>query len=116
MARTAVVKHLVPAQIRHEMQEVTAASGTVDALIRSGQLNLNTSGTPNVVLGTPQPGDELLIVGVGSGAVTVTLPSGVTWDGTNRVATFGSNKILLARAESTTRFRVIVNTGSVAFS
>jgi len=110
------VKELVPAQVQNASQEVTAASGTVNAMIRSGQLVLNTSGTPDVVLGTPQPGDELLIIGKGSGAVTVTLPSGVTWDGTNRIATFGSNKLLLVRAESTTRFRIIVNTGTVAFS
>jgi hypothetical protein len=48
--------------------------------------------------------------------VVVDTPSGVTWDGTNDRATFGTGDALLVRAFSDTRFLVVVNIGSVSFS
>lgn len=52
----------------------------------------------------------------GSGTHTVQLPSGVTWDGTNRTANFDANNdCLIAIAESATRFIVFLNT-SVTFT
>lgn len=116
MSRLTNVKRLVPNQVSNSQQDVTAASGDVISLIRSGQIVLNTAGTPNVVMPTPQPGDQLAIMAIGAGAVTVTLPTGVTWDGTNRVATFGAGKALHVRAISTTRMFILNNVGTVTFS
>ena len=65
-----------------------------------------------------RPGQELLIVNVsGSYSAVIDTPSGVTWDGTNDRATFGTGgDALLVRAISDTRWFVIVNIGSVSFS
>lgn len=53
----------------------------------------------------------------GTAAHTVTLPTGVTWDGTNRVATLNApGEALVCIAISATRYLVLVNLGSVAFS
>jgi len=47
---------------------------------------------------------------------TAVLPSGVTWDGTNRTATFnGAGDVLIAMATSATRYLVLYN-NSVTFS
>lgn len=107
-----------PAQINHRTQTLTATGAIA---IKSGTVILShASVVIAATLGAPNTGDELLIVNNSSGgtaAHTVTLPSGVTWDGTNRVATLNApGEALLVRALSPTRFYVVVNNGSVAFS
>lgn len=68
----------------------------------------------------PKVGDLLVVYdgsASGTAAHTVTLPSGVTWDGTNRIATLNApGECIVALAVSTTRFLVLINIGSVAFS
>lgn len=68
----------------------------------------------------PTAGDLIVITNTsasGTAAHTVTLPAGVTWDGTNRVATFAApGKTLVAVAVSATRFLILLNIGTVALS
>lgn len=107
-----------PAQINHRTQTLTA-SGAI--ALRSGTVILShASVIIAATLRAPRPGDELLIVNnsaSGTAAHTVTLPAGVTWNGTNRVATLDApNEAILVRALSATRFYIVANNGSVAFS
>lgn len=99
----------------------------VQTLTESGAITINTGivllahGTVVVAatLDAPTAGDWLLIVNSVAGDVnhTVTLPGGVTWDGTNDVATFAdTGDALLVFAISATRWFVVANIGSVAFS
>lgn len=71
-------------------------------------------------LDAPAIGDELIIVdssATGTAAHTVTLPEGVTWDGTNNTATFDLlGETLHVIAISTTRWLILENIGSVALS
>lgn len=71
-------------------------------------------------LAAPTPGDLVIITdnsASGTAAHTVTLPSGVTWDGTNRVATFNApGETLVAIAISATRFLILLNIGAVGLS
>lgn len=105
-------------QVRQAVQTLTA-SGAIT--ITSGVVLLNHAST--VIAATkaaPTAGDVLYIINSsasGTAAHTVTLPSGVTWDGTNDVATLNApGEALLAVAISSTRYLVLVNVGSVAFS
>lgn len=98
-------------------QELTA-TGAVNADTRVVLLN-HASVVIAATLAAPAAGDVLIVVNTSSSttAHTVTLPSGVTWDGTNRVATLNANgEALICLAISATRYMVLVNTGSVAFS
>lgn len=102
-------------------QPVQALTATGAITITSGLVTLAHNST--VIAATkaaPTAGDVLYIVNTsasGTAAHTVTLPSGVTWDGTNRVATLNApGEALLAIAVSATRFFVVANIGSVAFS
>jgi len=99
-------------------QELTATGAVT---ITSGLLRLNHAST--IIAATkaaPAIGDELIIVNTsasGTAAHTVTLPSGVTWDGTNRIATLNApGEALHVIATSATRFFILENIGSVAFS
>lgn len=88
---------------------------------KTGRLVLLNHATVAIAatLAAPTPGDWLIIMASGVSAQdhTVTTPVGVTWDGTNRIATFADDgDMLLVVAESATRWRVVVNVGSVAFS
>lgn len=105
-------------QVRQAAQALTATGAIT---ITSGLVTLAHAST--VIAATkaaPTAGDVLYIVNTsasGTAAHTVTLPSGVTWDGTNRVATLNApGEALLAIATSATRFVVIANVGDVAFS
>lgn len=108
----------VPGQIRHVTRTLTA-SGRISN--RSGTVILsNASAVIAATLQAPRPGEELLITNQsasGTQAHTVTLPVGVTFDGTNRRATLDApGETILIRALSRTRFLVLVNIGAVAFS
>ncbi len=71
-------------------------------------------------LAAPTAGDELLIVNtslLGTVAHTVTLPAGVTFDGTNNTATLDApEEALFMKALSPTRWKIITNIGSVGLS
>jgi len=101
-----------------ELQDITSTGD----VIHDGSyiVNLNSATSLAVTGPTPAVGDLLIIVMGGNSATldhTVTLPSGVTWEGTNDVATFGDNgDMLMCYGYSTTRWQIIQNTGSVAFS
>lgn len=114
----------------------TALTGVLTGPIRQPVQGLTATGAITITSGlvtlahntvviaatkaAPVAGDVLYIVNTsasGTAAHTVTLPSGVTWDGTNRVATLDApGEALLAIAVSATRFFVVANVGSVAFS
>lgn len=99
-------------------QELTATGAIT---ITNGTVKLNHASTIiEATLPAPTAGDELLIVNSsasGTAAHTVTLPSGVTFDGTNNTATLNApDEAILIRALLATRWYIIVNNGSVAFS
>ncbi|GIL09283.1 MAG: hypothetical protein BroJett033_7940 [Chloroflexota bacterium] len=104
--------------VRQPVQELTATGAIT---VTSGAALLNHNST--VIAATkaaPTAGDVLFVINTsasGTAAHTVTLPTGVTWDGTNRVATLNApGEALLAIAVSATRFFVVANVGNVAFS
>lgn len=99
-------------------QELTA-SGAIT--INSGLVMLNHDTVViAATLDAPVAGDELIIVdssASGTAAHTVTLPAGVTWDGTNNTATLDApDEALHVIALSATRWYIIANVGSVALS
>lgn len=125
--------------------ETTAASGvTIDgATLKDGRSNLGRTVDPftasgaitiksglvtlahatvviAATLAAPTAGDELIIVNTsasGTAAHTVTLPAGVTWDGTNNTATLNApDEALHVIAVSATRWYIIDNIGSVGLS
>lgn len=71
-------------------------------------------------LAAPAAGYDLVIVdnsASGTAAHTVTLPAGVTWDGTNNTATFDApGEALHVVALSATRWLILQNIGAVALS
>jgi hypothetical protein len=71
-------------------------------------------------LAAPEAGYDLVIVdnsASGTAAHTVTLPAGVTWDGTNNTATLNApGEALHVVALSATRWFILENIGSVALS
>lgn len=114
---TQVTGNLV-GQHRHSV----AAHNTAGAItLTSGIVRLTaTTGTIALTKAAPTAGDELYIVdnaASGTAAHTITLPAGVTWDGTNDVATFDApGEALHVIALSATRFFVLENIGTVSFS
>lgn len=107
---------------RHDMGRVTQELTATGAItINSGLVLLNHATVViAATLDAPVAGDELFIIdssASGTAAHTVTLPGGVTWDGTNDVATLNApGEALHVIALSATRFFVLENIGSVAFS
>lgn len=103
---------------RHSVQELTATGAVT---INSGVLLLNHATVIiAATLDAPTAGDELFIIdssASGTAAHTVTTAAGVTWDGTNNTATLNApDESLHVVAISATRWQIIVNNGSVAFS
>lgn len=112
------VKQNVPSELRWHQTNVTGA-GLISQ--RAGTIRIEPASASIALLfnySSLEPGDELLIVNVSASySVVIDTPSGVTWDGTNDRATFGTGgDALLVRAISDTRFFVIANIGSVSFS
>lgn len=100
------------------VQELTA-SGAIT--INSGLVKLNHATVAvAATLDAPVAGDDLLIVdssASGTAAHTVTLPAGVTWDGTNNTATLNApGEALYVVALTATRWFIVLNIGSVALS
>lgn len=105
-------------QHRHSVQTLTA-SGAIT--LNSGVVLLaHNTVAIEATLDAPTPGDELYIIdgsASGTAAHTITLPAGVTWDGTNDVATMNApGDALHVMAISATRWLILENIGSVAFS
>lgn len=110
------------------LAEALQARRAVQALTATGAITIDngvvTLSHATVViaatLDAPTAGDELFIINTsasGTAAHTVTLPEGVTWNGTHRVATLNApNEGLHVVAVSATRFYIVQNNGSVAFS
>lgn len=108
----------VVGQHRHSVQTLTATGAIT---LNSGVVVLAHNTTIiAATLDAPTAGDELVIINQsasGTAAHTVTLPSGVTWDGTNDVATLDApDEALHVIAVSATRWYVLENIGTVAFS
>jgi hypothetical protein len=101
-----------------QVQALTA-SGAIS--IKSGLVLLNhASVIIAATLAAPVAGDDLTIVdssATGTAAHTVTLPAGVTFDGTNNTATLNAlGEALHVIALSATRWFILSNIGSVALS
>lgn len=106
----------------------TDAGRVVQALTATGAISINsglvTLAHNTVViaatLDAPVGGDDLWIVNAsasGTAAHTVTLPAGVTFDGTNNTATLDApGEALHIMALSATRWFIAVNIGSVGLS
>ncbi|HBA73468.1 MAG TPA: hypothetical protein DCZ63_15135 [Geobacter sp.] len=97
-------------------ESIVTASGALpdDSFV---QLNLASAGLA-MTLATPTKGRFLVITQIDAGTHghTVTLGAG-TWDGTNDVATFNApGETLVVFGVSNTRFVIVENIGSVAFS
>lgn len=93
------------------------ASGAINP--QDSFVQLNSSGAViEMTLPAPVEGKHLIIThsDVSTSAHTITLASG-TWDGTNDVATFNAeNESLVLFGVSSTRYIIVENIGSVAFS
>ncbi len=101
-----------------QVQPLTASDAIT---IKSGLVTLaHASVVIAATLAAPVAGDELLIVNnsaSGTAAHTVTLPAGVTWNGTNNTATLDApNEALHVIALSATRWFILENIGSVGLS
>jgi len=105
-------------QHRHEVEELTETGAIT---ITSGVVLLNHVTTPiKATLATPTAGDELYIINssaTGTAAHTVTCAEGVTFDGTNDVATFDFlGEALHLIAISATRWFILENIGTIVLS
>lgn len=112
------LKNRAAGEFKHAYQQLTV-SGAIQ--LDCGLVLLSHASTIiAATLDAPSVGDELYIINnspSGTAAHTVTLPSGVTWDGTNDVATLDApGEALHVIATSATRWFVLENIGSVAFS
>lgn len=104
---------------RRQSQALTASGA-----ITVGRFGVVTLAHATVIiaatLAAPTAGDDLIIVNTsasGTVAHTVTLPAGVTWDGTNNTATLDApEEALHVVAVSATRWKIMENIGSVALS
>jgi len=99
-------------------QELTASGAFT---INSGMLLLNHATVViAATLDAPAVGDEFFIINnsaSGTAAHTVTVPGGVTWDGTNTIATLNApGEALHVVAISAARWFILENIGSVALS
>lgn len=108
----------ITGEFTNASQELTATGAIT---LNSGLVILNHISTIiAATLDAPTIGDELKIVDFaasGTAAHTVTLPAGVTWDGTNNTATFNAvGEALHVIALSATRWFILENIGAVALS
>lgn len=115
---TALSGSTVVGEHRHSVQTLTETGAIT---INSGVVLLNHATVViAATLDAPVAGDELYIIdssASGTAAHTVTLGSGVTFDGTNDVATLNApGEALHLIAISATRWFILENIGSVALS
>lgn len=107
------------ASVRPYENQTLTASGAIT--IDNGTVQLNHATVAiAATLDAPTAGDDLVIVdnsASGTAAHTVTLPAGVTFDGTNNTATLDApGEALHLRALSATRWFILENIGAVALS
>lgn len=101
----------------------------VQALTATGAITVGKHGLVSLAhatvviaatLAAPAAGYDLIIINTsasGTVAHTVTLPAGVTWDGTNNTATLdAAEEALHVVALSATRWKIMENIGSVGLS
>lgn len=105
-------------QHKHSTQTL-AASGAIT--LNSGLAMLaHATVVIEATLDAPAAGDELYIVdtsATGTAAHTVTVPAGVTWDGSHTIATFDApGEALHVIALSATRWLILENIGTVVLS
>lgn len=97
-------------------QELTASGAITSSFCGLNHATVAIAAT----LAAPTAGQLAYIVDTsasGTAAHTVTLPGGVTFDGTNNTATFDApNEALYMIARSATRWQIILNVGAVALS
>ena len=107
---------------RSNLGRTVQALTVSDAItIKSGLVTLSHTGTIiAATLAAPVAGDELLIVNSSATGViahTVTVPGGVTLDGTNTIATLDAvGDALHLVALSATRWFILENIGTVGLS
>ena len=104
---------------RYEVDTITE-TGPLTARARQ-MVILNHASVPIAltISGAPAIGDEIEIIAEDNGGSshTVVLSGSVKWDGTNNIATFdAAGERIRCIAESATRWRVVANPDSVAFS
>lgn len=102
------------------VSQILTASGAV-TVGSHGVLQLNhASVVIAATLAAPAAGYDLLIVNnsaSGTAAHTVTLPGGVTWDGSATIATLNApGEALYVVALSATRWFIVLNIGAVGLS
>lgn len=104
---------------RREVLELTA-TGAITAKRHALVLLNHATVVIAATLAAPTAGDDIIIVdssASGTAAHTVTLPAGVTWDGTNNTATLNApGEALHVVALSATRWFIVDNIGSVGLS
>ena len=104
-------------QIGGVLRKVVSVSGADNlSLSEGGVLNLTGATAYDVTLMRPRVGAELTVVNTGSAAITVTLPVGFTWNGTNRRASLPANAVLHAIALNDSRMIVIATVGTITYS
>lgn len=102
---------------RRAYNNITSTTGRTPNAAHYYELNSGSAIT--LTLTAPTAGDVIEIYRVGTGGVThaVTLPIGVTWNGTNRTAEFADDgDYLRAIAISATRWRVLPPTTGITYS
>lgn len=102
--------------IRFEPHVATANSTVLDETFI--QINKAANAT-TIIEATPQVGQLFVVTQIDSGtaSTSVKLPTGVTWNGTNRSATFNAAaETLVGFAVSPTRIVILENLGSVGFA
>ena len=102
--------------IRFEPHVATANSTVLDETFI--QINKAANATTLIEV-TPQVGQLFVVTQIDSGtaSTSVKLPTGVTWNGTNRSATFNAAaETLVGFAVSPTRIVILENLGSVGFA
>lgn len=108
----------VVGESRNPVQTLTATGAIT---INNGTVLLNHATVIiAATLDAPTAGDDLVIWDIsasGTAAHTVTLPAGVTFDGTNNTATLNApGEALHIRAASATRWLILENIGAVGLS
>lgn len=107
-------------EVGHVRSEVRTLTATATIHLE-GNTTLVLNNAANIAItiaNAPQAGDSLEVICLNTNnGTTVTLPSGVTWDGTNNIATFDADgERIVCRAISATRWFAVANPDSVAFS
>ena len=102
---------------RAETRDITSSGAQSGAGSSDLHLVLNHASAINyTITGAPTAGDTMTIYAATTAAHTVILSGSVTWDGTNKTATFNATAdALFVRAFSATRWHIISN-NSVTFS